>query len=170
MRISLDRLTRTFLTLTKSNKINDVFVFVPLYNMQEFYIDSYKYTSISMYKYANCLRGFYLSVICFVPLATGHCQSISNKRELEKAVAEIGDWESLCENLGAPKAVISGLRSSSMQDGRKKSRCLEAYIDTDEACWEQVVEVVADNPFYNRKLARKIADKHGVHYSSREEL
>ena len=123
-----------------------------------------------MCKCANCVRGFYLSVMCFVSLATGHCQSISKKQELEKAVAEIGDWETLCENLGAPKAVINELRSSSMQDGKKKSRCLEAYIDTDEACWEQVVEVIADHPFRNKRLARQIADKHGVHYSSREEL
>ena len=85
-------------------------------------------------------------------------------------MAEIGDWETLCENLDVPKAVINELRSSSMQDGKKKSRCLEAYIDTDEACWEKVVEVVADNPFHNKRLAREIADKHGVHYSSREEL
>ena len=85
-------------------------------------------------------------------------------------MAEIGDWESLCENLGVEKAVINELRSSSMENGKKKSRCLEAYIDTDEACWEQVVEVVADYPFHKRKLAREIADKHGVHYSSREEL
>ena len=82
-------------------------------------------------------------------------------------MAEIGDWESLCENLGVPKAVLNELRSSSMQDGKKKSRCLEAYIDTDEACWEKVVEVVAEFPFHKRKLAREIADKH---YSSKEEL
>ena len=108
--------------------------------------------------------------MCFVLLAAGRCQSISKKRELEKAVAEIGEWESLCENLGAPKAVINELRSSSMENGKKKSRCLEAYVDTGEACWEKVVEVVADYPFYNGRLAREIAGKHGVHYSSREEL
>lgn len=123
-----------------------------------------------MCKCAKCLCGFYLSVVCFVLLAAGGCQSISKKRELEKAVAEIGDWEPLCENLGTPKAVINELRSSSMQDGKKKSRCLEAYVDTDEACWEQVVKVVADYPFHNKRLARQIADNHGIHYSSREEL
>ena len=123
-----------------------------------------------MCKCAKCLCGFYLSVVCFVLLAAGGCLSISKKRELEKAVAEIGDWEPLCENLGTPKAVINELRSSSMQDGKKKSRCLEAYVDTDEACWEQVVKVVADYPFHNKRLARQIADNHGIHYSSREEL
>ena len=81
-------------------------------------------------------------------------------------MAEIGDWETLCENLGVPNAVINELRSSSMENGIKKSRCLEAYLNTGEACWEEVVEVVADHPFYNKKLAWKIATGHGVDYSS----
>ena len=81
-------------------------------------------------------------------------------------MADIGDWESLCENLGAPKAVISSLRFSDMQAGRKKSECLEAYLNTDNACWEQVVKVVAEHPFHNKKLARKIANKQNVDYSS----
>ena len=81
-------------------------------------------------------------------------------------MAEIGDWESLCENLGAPKPVINELRSSSMQDGKKKSRCLEDYLNTDKPCWEQVVKVVADVPFLNKRLARQIANKQNVDYSS----
>ena len=81
-------------------------------------------------------------------------------------MAEIGDWETLCENLGVPKAVINALRSSSMENGIKKSRCLEAYLNTGEACWEDVVEVVADHPFHNKRLARKIATDQGVDYSS----
>ena len=81
-------------------------------------------------------------------------------------MAEIGDWETLCENLDVRKAVINALHSSSMENGIKKSRCLEAYLNTGEACWEKVVEVVADHPFYNKKLARKIATDHGVDYSS----
>ena len=76
--------------------------------------------------------------ICFVLLAVQGCHriDISNKQELEKAVAEIGDWESLCENLGTLKAVINELRFSDKQTGRKKNECLEAYLDTDSACWE----------------------------------
>ena len=81
-------------------------------------------------------------------------------------MAEIGDWESLCENLGVPKAVLNELRFSDKQTGRKKSGCLEAYLDTDNACWEQVVKVVADFPFHNKRLARQIADRQNVDYSS----
>ena len=81
-------------------------------------------------------------------------------------MAEIGDWETLCENLGVPKAVTNELRSSSMENGKKKSRCLEAYLNTGEACWEQVVKVVAEFPFLNKRLARQIANKQNVDYSS----
>ena len=81
-------------------------------------------------------------------------------------MAEIGDWETLCENLGVPKAVLSELRFSDKQTGRRKSECLEAYVNTDKACWEHVVKVIADFPFHNKRLARQIADKQNVDYSS----
>ena len=90
------------------------------------------------------------------------CHRISTKQELEKEVAEIGDWETLCEYLGVHRAVLNGLRYSSMQNRRKKSECLAAYIDSGQACWEHIVEVVAGYPFYNKRLTRKIADLHAI--------
>ena len=103
--------------------------------------------------------------ILFIPLAADGCHSISNKQELGKAVAEIGDWETLCENLGVEKAVINALRDMINTDStKKKSRCLEAYLDTGRACWEQVVKVVADYPFYNARLARNIARTQHIDY------
>ena len=81
-------------------------------------------------------------------------------------MAEIGDWESLCEKLGVPNTVMNRLRFSDKQAERKKSECLEAYLNTDNACWEQVVKVVANAPFLNKKLARQIANKQNVDYSS----
>ena len=90
------------------------------------------------------------------------CHSISKTQELEMAVAEIGNWESLCEKLEVPKAVMNRLRSSNKQDERKKSECLQAYIDSREACWEKVVKVVANYPFNNKRLAKDIASKYGV--------
>ena len=57
-----------------------------------------------------------------------------------------------------------------MKIGRKMSECLEAYINLGEACWEQVVNVVVDHPFYNTVLAKDIARDHihGVGYSKDE--
>ena len=90
------------------------------------------------------------------------CHSISKTQELETAVADIGNWESLCEKLEVPKPVMNTLRFSGKQDERKKSDCLQAYIDTGEACWEKVVKVVANHPFNNKRLAKDIASKYGV--------
>ena len=100
------------------------------------------------------------------------CHSILNKQELGRAVAVIGDWEALCENLGTPVPVLKQLRFDSIESSMKRSRCLEAYLDTGKACWETVVQVVADDPFYNKKLAKKIAHEYGVDYSNivKEEL
>ena len=60
------------------------------------------------------------------------------------------------------KAVLNGLRNIIDTDGTiKRSRCLEVYLNTGNACWEQVVKVVADYPFYNLRLAAT----HGIDYS-----
>ena len=85
-------------------------------------------------------------------------------------MAEIGDYEVLCENLGVQKALLSDLRNMINTDNAiKKRRCLEAYINTGKACWEKVVKVVDDYPFYNARVAKEIAHMHGVGYS-RDEL
>ena len=105
----------------------------------------------------------------FIP---GGCHSISitELQELDNAVSEIGEWEILCEYLGVPKAVLIELRSMINTENRvKKHRCLEAYINTDKACWETVVEVIA-NSFHNTRVAKEIArdHMHGVGYSKDE--
>ena len=105
-------------------------------------------------------------ILLYIYTAAVSCHSISSKQELEKAVAEIGNWEAMCERLGVHKAVLNGLRNIIDTDGTiKKSRCLEAYLNMGNACWEQVVKVVADYPFYNLKLAKEIAATHGIDYS-----
>lgn len=86
------------------------------------------------------------------------------QEDLETELAEIGNWELLCEYLGVPAPLLNHLHFDSIPTGVKKSRCLEAYLITRTACWEEVVKVVADYPFYNQRLAKKIAVKHGVHY------
>ena len=69
----------------------------------------------------------------------------------------------MCEYLGVYKAVLNTLRN--ILDTVGMSRCLEAYLNMGNACWEQVVKVVADNPFYNLTLAKEIAATHGIDYS-----
>ena len=84
-------------------------------------------------------------------------------------MAEIGDWEALCEYLGVHRAVLISLCSMINTENRvKKHRCLEVYIDTGKACWEQVANVIADYPFYNGRLAEEIANMYVVGYSKDE--
>ena len=74
---------------------------------------------------------------------------------------------------GVEKAVINGLHYVTDPDNTiKKSRCLEAYLNTGRACWEQVVKVLADYPFYNARLVRNIAQTQNIDYSTivRDEL
>ena len=48
-----------------------------------------------------------LMIVFFIfnPAAVS-CTSISKKQELDKAVAEVGDWEALCGHLGTPQTVL----------------------------------------------------------------
>ena len=104
-----------------------------------------------------------MTVSCIFIPAPESCTSISKLQELEKAVAEIGNWEALCGNLGVDRAILSELRYINTENTEKKRRCLQAYIDTDKACWEQVVKVVDDHPFNNARIANKIAHDYSVH-------
>ena len=61
-----------------------------------------------------------------------------------------------------PEATLDGLVHAHLEDTAKKLRCLAAYFDQENACWEKVVEVVAGDPFYKTKLAKQIAEKYGV--------
>ena len=57
---------------------------------------------------------------------------------------------------------FDGLVHAHLENTAKKQRCLAAYVDQGNACWDKVVEVVAGYPFYKKKLAKQIADKYGV--------
>ena len=61
--------------------------------------------------------------------------SVTSKQELQKAVAEIGNWKTSCEHLGVHKAVLNGL-DNIIDSARalKKTRCLEAYLNISNAC------------------------------------
>ena len=67
------------------------------------FISSHSYTVMTYDPasavFASCCN-YKVSLHHLVVTCTVDCISISNKKELEKAVAEIGDWETLCENLG----------------------------------------------------------------------
>ena len=77
-------------------------------------------------------------------------------------MAEIGDWIGLCTNLEVDAATMNTLKYSTEHAGRKKQECLQAYIDSGEAKWSEVVRAVAKFPIKNNRIAKKIAISHGV--------
>jgi len=97
-----------------------------------------------------------------ISFSTVYCHQIQSKQDLYKSLAEIGRWEALCENLGVKAAILNNLRFAQMEDEEKKRRCLQAFYKQGDVCWESVVEVVMDHPFYDRDLAKRIAKKYGV--------
>lgn len=78
-------------------------------------------------------------------------------------MAEVGNWQGLCENLNVNKGLMNMLRYSSEHSYYKKSDCLKAYFNQDEAIWEEVVLAVAQYPVNNTELARNIAQKYIIH-------
>ena len=95
-----------------------------------------------------------------------YCHQIQSNQDLYKSLAEIGWWEALCENLGVEAAILNNLRYAQMKDEKKKRECLQAFYNQGDVCWESVVKVVKDDPFYNRVLAKRIAERYGVDLST----
>lgn len=83
-----------------------------------------------------------------IALSKYDCTAIENKQELSAAVADVGDWRSLCSNLGVSESKMNALEHSSAQDVTRKGECLDAFFDLgkDIACWESVANVVASYP------------------------
>jgi len=102
---------------------------------------------------ANCLI---FSNVTFV----ADCHWITKKPDLYTELADIGNWEALCSHLGVPEAKINELIHEQLENTARKQRCLAAYVDQGNACWEKVIEVVAGYPFYMNLLAAQIAKKY----------
>ena len=90
----------------------------------------------------------------------GPCTEIEDFNPLYQEVAKIGDWDGLCSNLGVNEAKMNELRYSSGSYVEKKRGCLQAYFDTGEAFWEDVVKAVIKHPIDNKRVAIKIVEQH----------
>ena len=63
-------------------------------------------------------------------------------------LVDIRNWQSLCAHLEVPEAVLSNLVHKNLENNAKE-KCLAAYIDRGETCWEKVI---VGYPFYKKKL------------------
>ena len=83
---------------------------------------------------------------------------IKNKLHLFAALSEVGNWESLCTNLGVSDSLMEALRFSDKNNMLKKEECLKHFYN-DDPDWGHVVNTVAEFPISNPTLACKIAKK-----------
>jgi plasmid maintenance system antidote protein VapI len=77
---------------------------------------------------------------------------------------EIGNWRGLCTNLGVDEGVMDALIHSTATVDAKKADCLQAYFNSGEATWSDVVKAVAMHPIRNKRVAKRIAKAHGLSY------
>lgn len=102
---------------------------------------------------------------CIYSVSEASCQEIKHSQDLHKALAKIGNWEALCANLEVEEAILDRLRYEQLQGEQKKQRCLQAFYQQGTVCWETVIKVLIEDPFYNGKLAEWIAKKHNVEWT-----
>ena len=89
-------------------------------------------------------------------------REIKDLNDLRWSMQKIGDWQSLCKNLHLDTANMNRIKNERSIEYEKKDECLQSYFNSDEGSWEEVVMAVASPPFNNKRLAKKIAEKHLV--------
>ena len=63
------------------------------------------------------------------------------------------------------KPILEDLKYAELQGEQKKQRCLQAFHKQGTVCWETVISVLTEYPFYNGKLAKRIANKYNVEWT-----
>ena len=91
----------------------------------------------------------------------------SDASELSKIIATSGDWKQWCTHLEVDESTCNLIDHSREHDTVKPLRVAEAYLNQLDTCWEKVVEILCKkliSPKY--KMARTLAEKHKVNYST----
>ena len=89
-----------------------------------------------------------------------------NLNDLIQAVKEIDNWKGLCTNLGVSQGKIDALIHSRDTVDAKKAACLRAYFNGGKVKWSEIVEAVAMHPINNIRVAKQIAEAHGLNYDN----
>ena len=85
---------------------------------------------------------------------------IKEFKYLRSSVHDIGNWQSLCRNLGMREGDIERIMTERHSEVLKKDDCLKSYFNLNEAYWEEVIVAVATPPFRNKQLAEIIAENY----------
>ena len=101
---------------------------------------------------------------------TANLTRIENVSDIRWSVEKIGDWQSLCRNLNVNEGAMNSIMNERYKEQHKKDDCLQSYINSDKAYWEEVVIAVARPPFRDKILAKMIAEKHLEHSPSKDKI
>ena len=87
---------------------------------------------------------------------TAKLTRIVTLNDLRWSVEQIGDWQSLCQNLN-----LSTVNMNRILNDRDhpKDECLRSYFNSDKGSWEEVVIAVARPSVGDKRLAKRIAEK-----------
>ena len=88
---------------------------------------------------------------------------IKELKHLRSSVQDIGNWQSLCRNLGMSEGDIARITTERYSEVLKKDDCLKSYFNSNEAYWEKVIIAVARPPFRYKQLAVTIAERYLKH-------
>ena len=97
---------------------------------------------------------------------TAQLTGIQSLNILRWSVEEIGDWQSLCLNLNLSTADMNRILNDR---DHPKDECLRSYFNSDKGSWEEVVIAVARPSVGNKRLAKRIAEKH-LHSPNKERI
>ena len=95
---------------------------------------------------------------------------IKNLNDLIQAVKDVGNWKGLCRNLDVDEGTMDKLIQNYNLPDEQKAECLTAYFNAGKAKWSKVVDAVAKYPVSNERLAKKIAEDHGLPFEDKDEL
>ena len=87
------------------------------------------------------------------------CTKIDKFKQLYDAVHKIGNWRGLCLHLGVRDAIMNALVNSNKDTEDKKVECLQAYYNSGEAYWEEVVRALIKHPINNKRLGKEIIEQ-----------
>ena len=80
-------------------------------------------------------------------------------KQLYDSVHKVGNWRGLCLHLGVRDAVMNALVNSNKESEEKKVECLQAYYNSGEAYWEEVVRALIKHPINNKRLGKEIVEQ-----------
>ena len=101
---------------------------------------------------------------------TAKLTGIEKFNNLRRSIEKIGNWQSLCRNLGMNEADMDRIMNERYTELLKKDECLKSYFNSNKAYWEEVAIAVARPPFNNKRLAETIAEKHLIHSPNKDRI